>query len=103
VPADDQLARVLGPNWQALRFTQLYDRAYRLRQRTLDSWRAARQMMLDGAEAAQAALRDDVPRRSQRRRPRGRGDRREARRLAVVVVGEQLLERLGLGQLPAFG
>jgi hypothetical protein len=30
VPADEQLARVLGPDWQALRFTQLYDRAYRL-------------------------------------------------------------------------
>jgi hypothetical protein len=32
VAADEQLARVLGPEWQALRYSQLFDQACRLEQ-----------------------------------------------------------------------
>jgi hypothetical protein len=56
VPADEQLARVLGPDWQALRYSQLFDQACRL-ERTVSFTRLLGRYMLETAtETAGEAL-----------------------------------------------
>jgi hypothetical protein len=56
VPADEQLARVLGPDWQGLRYSQLFDKANGL-ERTVSFTRLLGRYMLETAtETAGEAL-----------------------------------------------
>jgi hypothetical protein len=59
VAADEQLARVLGPDWQTLRGSQLADRAHRLEQAASFANTLVRYM----AERLQALVSGASPRR----------------------------------------
>jgi hypothetical protein len=59
----DPLARVLGPDWQGLRFSQLFDQASRLEQRVNFTRLLARYMTETAIETAGEAL-EQVQRRT---------------------------------------